>query len=75
MDESLRGLVLLPPILYGTWQRSVHTIQLEYLKPQGSILGPLLFLIYINDIGVGLTANCRLFADDCTLFKEVNIIL
>ena len=43
--------------------------------PQGSILGPLLFLIYINDIGVGLTANCRLFADDCTLFKEVNIIL
>ena len=30
MDESLRGLVLLPPMLYGTWQ--LRAIQLELLK-------------------------------------------
>ena len=32
MDESLRGLVLLQPMMYGTWQCSVRAIQLEHLK-------------------------------------------
>lgn len=35
--------------------------------PQGSVLGPALFLVYINDISEGLSSNIRLFADDALL--------
>lgn len=39
--------------------------------PQGSVLGPLLFLLYINDIGEGIQSTIRLFADDCVLYREI----
>ena len=41
--------------------------------PQGSVLGPLLFLLFINDITNAVRfCNIRLFADDTCLFLEVN---
>ena len=36
--------------------------------PQGSVLGPLFFLIYINDLVDGLSSDAKRFADDTSLF-------
>ena len=50
----------------SSWQGSTSGV------PQGSILGPLLLLIYINDLPDGLSSNCKLFADDTSLFSVVH---
>ena len=39
--------------------------------PQGSVLGPLLFLIYINDLPDVINSLCKIFADDKSLFSKV----
>jgi hypothetical protein len=40
----------------------------------GTVLGPLLFLLYINDLPENVKANVKLFAGDCLLYKEINNI-
>ena len=46
-------------------------LPIESGVPQGSVLGPLLFLLYINDLTEGISSNMRLFADDSSLFIKV----
>ena len=68
---------LLENYLSGRFQRVVLNGQSSSWRPvlagvpQGSILGPLLFLIYINDLPNKLKSNAKLFADDTSLFTVV----
>jgi hypothetical protein len=40
--------------------------------PQGTVLGPILFLCHINDLPNSVKSSVRLFADDCLLYREIN---
>ena len=42
--------------------------------PQSTVLGPLLFSMYINDIMVGTESEVRLFPDDCVCYRQIDSI-
>ena len=40
--------------------------------PQGSVLGPILFILYVNDLPDKVKSYCKIFAGDTKLYKEIN---
>ena len=68
-------LTLIKSFLSNRFQRVVLNGQTSNWKevlagvPQGSILGPLFFLIFINDIPEGIQSNIKIFADDTSIFS------
>ena len=61
--ESLRKHSLILNGQNSTW------VNIKVGDPKGFVLGPLLFLIYVNDISDVLTLNPKLFVDDTSLFS------
>ena len=60
LSERRQRVVLIGQ--FSTWTNVTAGVR------QGSILGPFLFLIYINDLSEGLSNNVKLFANNTTLF-------
>ena len=54
--------------LYSDWAQVSSGI------PQGSVLGPVLFLIYINDLPDTIHNILKLFVDDAKLFRKINTV-
>ena len=48
-----------------------YTVNVTSAVPQGSVLGPILFLIYINDLPNSLSSKVRLFADDAIVYRKL----
>ena len=65
---SLRRQRLVVNGQHSTW------VNIEAGVPQGSVLRPLFFLIYINDLSDNLNSNPKLLADDTSLFSFVQNI-
>ena len=86
MNKLLNLGICLPVInviksfLTGRTQRVIvegtisDPIQVTSGVPQGSCIGPLLFIIYINDLVPHLSSSCRLFADDLVIYRTMETI-
>jgi len=48
-------------------------LHVESGVPQGTVLGPIMFLLYINDIGE-VSSSIRLFADDCVVYRIIKSV-
>jgi hypothetical protein len=72
-----RVVVWIREFLLGRTQRgrvgghSSEEVRVISGVPQGSVLGPLLFLAYVNDISRNTESTIRLFADDCVIYRKI----
>ena len=48
-----------------------HLQEMKCGVPQGSVSGPLLFLLYVNDISDNVNSSLTLFADDTNIFEDL----
>ena len=57
--------------------RSEYSESLDVISRvlQGSVFGPILFLIYVNDISERVNSNVKMFADDTKIFTTLKINL
>jgi hypothetical protein len=74
VDSSV--LVWIREFLLGRTQRvrvegKLSEVRVTSGVPQGSVLGPLLFLAYVNDIWRNIESTIRLFADDCVIYRKI----
>ena len=46
-------------------------VDVESSVPQGTVTGPMDFLVFINDLPHNLTSSVKLFADDCIVFRKI----
>ena len=53
---------------------SSSSITVTSSVPQGTVLGPLLFIPYLNNLPEGTFSQVRLLADDCILYREINTL-
>ena len=68
------ALFLLFSVIGGLWVvldgKSSQEYPVNAGVPQGSILGPTLFLLYINDFPDDVISNIAIYADDTTLYSK-----
>ena len=51
---------------------SSNVVPVTSAVPQGTMLGPLLFLIFINDLPESIASSAKLLADDCLVYRTIH---
>lgn len=41
--------------------------------PQGTILGPIMFIIFVNDFSTNVTSTVKIYVDDIKIYRKINV--